>query len=229
MSRKYAILGETLKHTMSPPIHARLFELKNREYEYEILEVKPEELKDKAEYLNSLNGYNITIPHKIGIIDYTDELDQSAKRYHSVNCVDNKNGRHVGYNTDCDGFLRTVRAMNIDFTGKILLIGCGGVGRMREVCGAMCGAAMVAGMVYGDDTGENREAKSYTYKKVQEIAAEFKKTNPSIICRELLGLSKNCAVTPNAEKRTAEYYKKRPCAQIVEDAVKATEKVLFSD
>lgn len=83
---------------------------------------------------------------------------------------------------------------------------------------------MVAGMVYGDDTGENREAKSYTYKKVQEIAAEFKKTNPSIICRELLGLSKNCAVTPNAEKRTAEYYKKRPCAQIVEDAVKATEK-----
>lgn len=49
---------------------------------------------------------------------------------------------------------------------------------------------MVAGMVYGDDTGENREAKSYTYKKVQEIAAEFKKTNPSIICRELLGLSK---------------------------------------
>ena len=93
MSRKYAILGETLKHTMSPPIHARLFELKNREYEYEILEVKPEELKDKAEYLNSLNGYNITIPHKIGIIDYTDELDQSAKRYHSVNCVNNKNGR----------------------------------------------------------------------------------------------------------------------------------------
>ena len=84
MSRKYAILGETLKHTMSPPIHARLFELKGREFEYEILEVKPEELKDKAEYLNSLNGYNITIPHKIGIIDYTDELDQSA------NCVDNK-------------------------------------------------------------------------------------------------------------------------------------------
>ena len=56
MSRKYAILGETLKHTMSPPIHARLFELKGREFEYEILEVKPEELKDKAEYLNSLNG-----------------------------------------------------------------------------------------------------------------------------------------------------------------------------
>ncbi len=150
MSRKYAILGETLKHTMSPPIHARLFELKGREFEYEILEVKPEELKDKAEYLNSLNGYNITIPHKIGIIDYTDELDQSAKRYHSVNCVDNKNGRHVGYNTDCDGFLRTVRVMNIDFTGKILLIGCGGVGRMMAIEAALAGADLYIAVLESD-------------------------------------------------------------------------------
>ena len=122
MSRKYAILGETLKHTMSPPIHARLFELKGREFEYEILEVKPEELKDKAEYLNSLNGYNITIPHKIGIIDYTDELDQSAKRYHSVNCVDNKNGRHVGYNTDCDGGVGRMMAIEAALAGADLYI-----------------------------------------------------------------------------------------------------------
>ena len=150
MSRKYAILGETLKHTMSPPIHARLFELKGREFEYEILEVKPEELKDKAEYLNSLNGYNITIPHSIGIIDYSAELDQSAKRYHSVNCVDNKNGRHVGYNTDCDGFLRTVRAMNIDFTGKILLIGCGGVGRMMAIEAALAGADLYIAVLEND-------------------------------------------------------------------------------
>ena len=51
MSRKYAILGETLKHTMSPPIHTRLFELKNRTFEYEIIEVSPEELENKSEYL----------------------------------------------------------------------------------------------------------------------------------------------------------------------------------
>lgn len=150
MSRKYAILGETLKHTMSPPIHKRLFELKNREFEYEILEVKPEELKAKSGYLDSLNGYNITIPHKIGIIDYIDELDDSAKRYHSVNCVDNKNGRSIGYNTDCDGFLRTVRAMNVDFTGKILLIGCGGVGRMMAIEAALAGADLYIAVLESD-------------------------------------------------------------------------------
>ena len=133
MSRKYVVLGETLKHTMSPPIHARLFELKNREYQYDIAEIKPDDLSKNIDYLNSLNGYNITIPHKISIMDYTDKLDKSALRYHSVNCIDNKNGVHTGYNTDCDGFLKTIKAMGIDFSQKVLLIGCGGVGRMMAI------------------------------------------------------------------------------------------------
>jgi shikimate dehydrogenase len=150
MSRKYAILGETLKHTMSPPIHARLFELKNRDFEYEILEIKPEDLADNAQYLNSLNGYNITIPHKIGIIKHIDKLDGSAKRYNSVNCVDNKNGVHTGYNTDCDGFLQTVRAMNVNFAGRVLLIGCGGVGRMMAIEAALAGADLYIAVLESD-------------------------------------------------------------------------------
>lgn len=133
MSRKYAILGETLKHTMSPPIHARLFELKNREFEYEICEVKPEDLNEKAKYLNSLNGYNITIPHKIGIIDCIDKLDESAKRYGAVNCVDNKDGVLTGYNTDCDGFLRSILSSGGKLDGNVLLLGAGGVGRMMAI------------------------------------------------------------------------------------------------
>ncbi|MGN1132905.1 MAG: shikimate dehydrogenase family protein [Oscillospiraceae bacterium] len=151
MSRKYAILGESLKHTMSPPIHKRLFELKNRDFEYEILEIKPENLKDNAEYLASLNGYNITIPHKVGIIKYADKLDDSAKRYNSVNCIDNKNGVHTGYNTDCDGFLRTIRAMNIDFSkSSVLLIGCGGVGRMMAIEAALEGADLYIAVLESD-------------------------------------------------------------------------------
>lgn len=105
----------------------------------------------------------------------------------------------------------------------------GGVGRMREVCGAVCGAALLAGMVYGATDGKDRAAKAMTYEKVQEIAAEFKKTNPSIICRELLGLSAAAPVQASPEARTEAYYKKRPCVQIVEDAAKAAEKVLFAE
>ena len=101
---KYAILGYPLKHTMSPPIHKRLFELEGKAAEYEICEIPPEQLEEKAAYLNSLGGYNITIPFKVDIIKYIDELDESAKRYNSVNCVVNRGGKTTGYNTDCYGF-----------------------------------------------------------------------------------------------------------------------------
>lgn len=98
----------------------------------------------------------------------------------------------------------------------------GGVGRMREVCGAVSGSAMVVGLKFP------QLDKAGVYEKVRLITDEFKKTNPSIVCKELLGLSKaeNSSVP---EERTAEYYKKRPCVKIVEDAALATEKILFSE
>ncbi|MDE6133610.1 MAG: shikimate dehydrogenase [Oscillospiraceae bacterium] len=137
---KYAILGYPLKHTMSPPIHKRLFELEGKTAEYEICELPPEELSGKADYLNSLGGYNITIPFKVDIIKYLDELDESAKRYNSVNCVVNRDGKNIGFNTDCYGFLRSLEAENISLSGKVLQIGCGGVGRMIAIEAALHGA-----------------------------------------------------------------------------------------
>lgn len=150
MKRKYCILGETLKHTMSPPIHKRLFELRNREFEYEIKEISPQDLKSSADELNSLAGYNITIPHKVAIIDCIDKLDESAKRYNSVNCVDNKNGITTGYNTDCDGFLETVRSMGAKLSGEVLLIGCGGAGRMIAIESALAGANLNIAVLESD-------------------------------------------------------------------------------
>lgn len=139
---KYAILGYPLKHTMSPPIHKRLFVLEGKSAEYEICEFSPETLADKAAYLNSLGGYNITIPFKVDIIKYLDGLDESAKRYNSVNCVVRRDGKNIGYNTDCYGFLRSLEAENISLSGKVLQIGCGGVGRMMAMEAALHGAEL---------------------------------------------------------------------------------------
>ena len=150
MERKYALLGESLKHTMSPPIHQRLFELKGREFSYDIIELPAEALEGHAEYLKSLAGFNITIPHKMGIIPYCDELAESAKRYNSVNCIDNKGGVHTGYNTDCDGFLKTISAMGLDFSGEVLLIGCGGVGRMMAIEASLKGAKLTIAVLKSD-------------------------------------------------------------------------------
>ncbi len=138
---KYGLLGYPLKHTMSPPIHKRLFELDgNTSAEYEVCELPPEELEAKAAYLNSLNGYNITIPYKVDIIKYLDGLDESAKRYNSVNCVVRRDGKNFGYNTDCYGFLRSLGSAGGRLDGKVLQIGCGGVGRMMAIEAALHGA-----------------------------------------------------------------------------------------
>jgi shikimate dehydrogenase len=136
MQRKYALLGGKLGHTLPPPIHKRLFELKSREFEYTLIESEPEQLDGKKGELSALAGYNVTIPHKQSVIAFMDRLDDSAKRYGAVNCVDNKGGASVGYNTDCDGFLRSVRAEGGRLDGNVLLLGAGGVGRMMaiEVC-----------------------------------------------------------------------------------------------
>lgn len=166
MTKKYAILGEVLKHTMSPPIHSRLFELKNRDFEYEIVELKPEDLKEKSVEFNKMAGYNITIPHKIGIIDCIDKIDETAKRYGAVNCVDNKNGVLTGYNTDVDGFLLSLKASNISLDSKVLLLGCGGVGRMMGIEACREGATLTIA-VLPDFISTAKEVKKDILSQVQ--------------------------------------------------------------
>ena len=94
----------------------------------------------------------------------------------------------------------------------------GGIGRMRETCGAACGLFLVAGLKTGATEAADREGKAANYAVVQELAAEFKKRNGSLICAELLGLKKKEPVSTIPEERTAQYYSKRPCAKMVEEA-----------
>lgn len=89
-----------------------------------------------------------------------------------------------------------------------------GMGRLREVCGAFSGIVMVVSMLYGS---ADPARKTEVYTIVQELAAQCREWNGSIVCKELLGLSKPEG-SPVAGERTAEYYKKRPCAELVEQA-----------
>ena len=88
-----------------------------------------------------------------------------------------------------------------------------GIGRMREVCGAFCGVVTVLSMVYADPT--DPKDKSRMYALVQQAAEQYRTRNGggSIICRELLGLARPEGI-PQAEARTPEYYKKRPCPEL---------------
>ena len=93
----------------------------------------------------------------------------------------------------------------------------GGMGRLREVCGAVSGMAFVASFLSPCPTADDAEAKKANYALVQEFAEKFREQNGAIVCRQLLGLEKP-KDEPTPSPRTAEYYRKRPCAEYVYDA-----------
>ncbi len=100
-----------------------------------------------------------------------------------------------------------------------------GMGRLREVCGCVSGMFMVIGLLYGNDNPSDNTRKKEIYEKVQKLAASFEKKNGSIVCRELLGLEHK-KDQPQPEERTKEYYKKRPCKELVGDAAQIVEAFL---
>lgn len=100
----------------------------------------------------------------------------------------------------------------------------GGMGRMREVCGTVSGMFMAAGLAFAS-TSDSPAKKGEHYKRIQELAKRFKDKNGSIICRELLqGIESSS--DPKPSPRTENYYKKRPCVELVGDSVKIFEQYL---
>lgn len=95
----------------------------------------------------------------------------------------------------------------------------GGIGRMRETCGAACGMFMLAGLENGSATPGDAEGKKQNYALVQKLASKFKDENGSLICSELLGIAPK-PQEPTPETRTNAYYQKRPCVEMVASAVR---------
>ena len=99
----------------------------------------------------------------------------------------------------------------------------GGVGRMREVCGAVSGMVLIMNMLYGNDDISDKSAKDAHYARVQSVIKKFEAETSSIICRTLLQLAEDADTPPVSEARTKEYYQKRPCAALVELAAQILE------
>lgn len=129
-----------------------------------------------------------------------------------------------GYNCSQAVFGAFAEELGVDFDVALKLSSSfgGGMGRMREVCGAVSGMLMVAGIKYGYNSPSDDVSKSEHYRLVQELANEFKEKHDSIICRELLNLNVEID-SPEPSPRTAEYYKTRSCADFVYDAAEIIE------
>lgn len=119
-----------------------------------------------------------------------------------------------------------VTGLDKDYTAKLVSGFGGGMGGLREVCGAVSGMFFVMGHLYGYESPTDDEAKKELYARVRGLAEKFKEENGSIICRELLT---NIPTDPNPSPRTAEYYAKRPCARMVMVAARLVDEFIAAN
>ena len=135
-----------------------------------------------------------------------------------------------GYNCSQSVFLAFEDLHGIDPKKAAMLSSSfgGGMGRLREVCGAVSGMFMVAGCLYGYSRPGDYDAKKAHYERIQFLAKEFEILNDSIVCRTLLGLGEG-KDEPAPEKRTEEYYKKRPCGELVGMAAAIMEQYILEN
>lgn len=133
-----------------------------------------------------------------------------------------------GYNCSQSVFCAFCEDFGIDFETGLKLSSSfgGGMGRLREVCGAVSAMFMIAGLKFGNTSQNDVEKKSEHYKLIQNLADEFARKNGSFICRELIGQDRNGFVP---EMRTEKYYQKRPCAELVASAEKIIRERLLSE
>lgn len=124
---KFAVIGNPIKHTMSPFIHRELFKLSGFAPKYDVLQV--EDVVVESEKLKTYDGLNITIPHKTNIMKLLSHVDEKALKFSSVNAVKNENGELFGYTTDGTGAIKALEDMNANFKGNVLILGSGGAAR----------------------------------------------------------------------------------------------------
>ncbi len=145
-TRICGIIGDPIEHSMSPVMHNAAFKNKGLDYVYLPFRVKKEGLGKAIEGMRALNmrGLNVTIPHKVAVIQFLDELDHLADKIGAVNTVVNDNGVLKGYNTDATGFLQALLERGIEPKGKsVVILGAGGASRAISFILADRGAHLV--------------------------------------------------------------------------------------
>lgn len=129
----YGVIGDPIRHSRSPVMLGRAFRESGVNGAYGAFHVAPERLGDAIRGIRALGfrGLNVTIPHKVEVMAYLDEIDESAGAIGAVNTIVNEGGRLIGYNTDGIGYVRSLKEeAEPDLTGKrVLVLGAGGAAR----------------------------------------------------------------------------------------------------
>jgi shikimate dehydrogenase len=178
-TKLFAVIGNPVKHSKSPLIHNVALEDKKIDAVYMAFEIKSVENAIVAMKELDIKGYSVTIPHKIEVMKYLDEIDELAKSMGAVNTVHNKEGKLVGYNTDCMGAINALKTKTELSGKKVYLIGAGGASRAITA-----GLASQKANIVIFDLEEEKAAKL-----AKEFGAQTKKMSE---------LDNNCDILINA-------------------------------
>ncbi|MCA0171793.1 shikimate dehydrogenase [Bacillus sp. RAR_GA_16] len=138
MGKLYGLIGHPIAHSMSPMMHNGEFKELGLSHHYQAFDLSPEQLEDGVEAMKMLDiqGFNVTIPHKVAIIPLLDEVEQEALDIGAVNTVYKRDGKYIGTNTDGKGYLLSLLTLlkeNDLENKKVLVIGAGGAARAVAV------------------------------------------------------------------------------------------------
>lgn len=143
----YCLIGDPVEKSLSPEIHNFSFKLNEIDGVYVAFQAKSEYLEQAVSGIKALGikGFNVTIPHKVDIIKYLDELDREAELLGAVNTVKNEGGKLKGYNTDGRGFVELLKSSGVEPKGKkVIMIGAGGASRAIAMSLGLEGASDIA-------------------------------------------------------------------------------------
>ena len=200
------IIGDPIEHTMSPVMHNAAFKNRGVDYVYLAFRVKKEELGKAIEGMRALDirGLNITIPHKVTVIPFLDELDPLADKIGAVNTIVNDNGVLRGYNTDATGFLHALRERGVEPEGKsVVILGAGGASRAISFILAERGSSLVIlnrtwdkAKICADRISETFQRKATALKLNRENLAAALSQADILVNATSIGMSPNINETP---------------------------------
>ncbi|AJM92936.1 shikimate dehydrogenase [Nitrosopumilus piranensis] len=191
MGKTFAVIGDPINHSLSPNIHSAAFRELNLDCSYIAYRIPKGELEEGIESLKKIkiDGFNVTIPHKIEMMKYLDKIDESCSLIGAVNTVVNNDGILKGYNTDMEGFLEPIKKKKINIANSnVLLLGAGGAAR-----------AIVAG--FAKEKAKSITIANRTIEKANdlvEFAQKISLNANSITIEQVKDTAKNYNIIVNA-------------------------------
>lgn len=196
----YGIFANPIKHSISPAMHNAAFDKLGIDSVYLAFEVEEDKLPDAINSMRTLGmrGANISMPYKVRVMDYLDEISREASLIGAVNTIVNDGNRLTGYNTDGKGFMASLKENKVDIIGeKITVVGCGGAATAMIMQAALDGVKEISVFnrrasrkdkeIIVRRVNENTDCKVVLY-DLEDESELYKQLNESVLAVNATGL-----------------------------------------